>query len=262
MSDESNKENEMTNLTSGNDIAETEDMSVRNDNDDTTETIPAQNFGVDTDDAETVSAQNRSADNKAISTSSDIDDTEAVPLLRGTDDAAETMPVQDTGTETAVGAETETGIGMAAETEAGEETETGTKTWSETGTGSAASDVPPQPGYAPPVNFASGPAPSGAYVRVPRDLPKQMPKPQPPAGPSKATILLSLLPLFLGAVMLIVASAFPMVFASVPGSVDVRSLIAMGIVVLGALLIALAVLLGLASLIHKGTAKWRARRRQ
>jgi hypothetical protein len=40
------------------------------------------------------------------------------------------------------------------------------------------------------------PSPSGIYVQVPRDVPAQPASPQSPFGPSKATIVLSLLPLF------------------------------------------------------------------
>lgn len=319
MRDESNRENEMTNLTSDNDFVETQTMPAQNlradtDDNDDNKVMPVQNGNDDT--AETMLVQNSSADaadTEAMPPSNDNDDTtetmpvqnfdtaaasEAVTIQSSADDTTETLPVQNAdtvttgteddnlaqddnaannsseageggseagsqlGTETPAGAETETGIGMAAETEAGGVAETGTKTWNETGTDSAFSGVPPQPGHVLPSNFASGPAPSSAYVRVPRDVPQQMPKPQPPTGPSKATIILSLFPLCLGALMLIVGSAFPMVFAPVLGGVDVRSLIALFVVVLGALLIGLAVLLGLASLIHKGTAKWKARRRQ
>lgn len=244
MSSESNanRENDMTDSATDNDITETVAM-------------PAQNASADVAAADTEVMPNQRADN---------DVTEAIPASVNSLDMAEAEDDNHTNrdnpaNDASTAAETET------EDETGAGSEAGTKTWTGAGTeaGGATAKMPRQGGYVPPSNFATGgSAPSGAYVRVPRDVPPQMPKPQPPAGPSKATIVLSLLPLFLGALMLIVGSAFPMVFAPIPGGVDVRSLIAIGIVALGGLLIALAVLLGLASLIHQGAAKWRARRRR
>ncbi|MDF7641264.1 hypothetical protein PT279_06640 [Bifidobacterium sp. ESL0784] len=247
MSNESNEENEMTNPISDNDMAETAAMPAQNGNGDTTETMPIQNIDAgDTTDIEAVAVQNGNNDTtETISVqNADVfaDDAEDDDLAQNGNAAGESSEAEGSRTETETGSES--------------------VNQTEVGTGRTTSDAPNQAGYVPPSSFANGPAPSGAYVRVPRDLPQPMPQPQPPAGPSKATIVLSLLPLFLGAVMLFVGSVFPMVFGSVPGSVDVRSLIALFIVVLGALLIGLAVLLGLASLIQKGTAKWKARRRQ
>ncbi|WEV74448.1 hypothetical protein OZX74_02590 [Bifidobacterium sp. ESL0798] len=247
MSDESNEENEMTNPATDNDMIDTVAMPAQNGNGDTTETMPIQN--IDT---------------------GDRTDIEAVAVQNGNDDATEIVSVQDSDVfaddaEDDDLAQNSNAVSDSSEAEESRaETETGSESEYETGvgTGSTTSDAPNQAGYVSPSNFANGPAPSGAYVRVPRDVPPRMPKPQPPAGPSKATIVLSLLPLFLGALMLFIGSASPMVFASIPGGVDVRSLIAMAIVMLGALLIVLAALLGLASLIQKGTAKWKARRRQ
>ncbi|WEV59489.1 hypothetical protein OZX67_02770 [Bifidobacterium sp. ESL0728] len=259
MSDESNKENEMTDLTSDNDVAETVDMPVRNDNDDTIETIPAQNRSSDTAETEAMAVQSGDDDNTDTILVQDAGlvaaDVEDDNLAQNDNAASESFKAEGVG----IGTETQLETGTAADV--GYETATENESGIDTETGCASSDTR-QTGYVPPSNFADGPAPSSTYVRVPRDVPQQMQKPQPPAGPSKATIILSLLPLFLGAVMLFVASAFPMVFASVPGGVDVRSLIALFVVVLGALLIGLAVLLGLASLIHQGTAKWKARRRR
>lgn len=261
------------------DATETEAIPA---NDDTAETMSVQDFDTDAVDSEAAAVQSSADDTTETLPVQDADTvttgTEDEKLAQNDNAASDSSEAGEggseagsrPGTETAVGTETETGIEMVTETEAGEETKTGTKIWDEDETGTAFSDassqigyVPPQAArYVPPSNFASGPAPSGAYVRVPRDMPQQMPKPQPPTGPSKATIIFSLLPLCLGALMLIVGSAFPMVFMPVSGGADVRSLIALFVVVLGALLIGLAVLLGLASLIHKGTVKWKARRRQ
>ncbi|WEV52576.1 hypothetical protein [Bifidobacterium sp. ESL0704] len=194
-------------------------------------------------------------------TDNDMIDTVAMPASIDGSDTVETkhgdcLNDDNAANDASMASETEGegGTGNAAETEVG------TKTWTQSG--DATSQMPPQNGYVPSSDFdADGAASSGTYVRVPRDVPPRMPKPQPPAGPSKATIVLSLLPLFLGALMLFIGSASPMVFASIPGGVDVRSLIAMAIVMLGALLIVLAALLGLASLIHRFAAKRRAKAR-
>ncbi|WEV68969.1 hypothetical protein OZX73_06770 [Bifidobacterium sp. ESL0775] len=230
MNNESNEENEMTNPTSDNGMAETEAIPSQNIVDETTEAIPSQS--VDHDTTEVVTAQS-------------VDD-----------DTTETMLDQNTGVDVAAVEDNNQVQIDNAENEPPEVAKT------EAETGSVSSASPQQAGYVPPSNFASGPATSGTYVRVPRDLPQQMPKPLPPAGPSKATIVLSLLPLFLGAVTLIVGVAFPMVFAPISGGVDARSLIALGFVVLGALLIVLAVLLGMASLIHGFAAKRKTKSRQ
>lgn len=94
------------------------------------------------------------------------------------------------------------------------------------------------------------PSSSGIYVQVPRDVPAQPAGPQPPSGPSKATIVLSLLPLFFGVVVLMIAGMFPLNMAPIAQAVDVPKLLILSMAVLGMLLVVLAALLGLSSLKH------------
>ncbi|WEV72053.1 hypothetical protein [Bifidobacterium sp. ESL0790] len=102
------------------------------------------------------------------------------------------------------------------------------------------------PGY-----FVDGQG-SGSYIHVPRDVPGQPvwePSPQP-TGLSGMTILLSLLPLFLGVVALIVGIWFPIPLLPSMGGTDPRALAALVLAVLGGLLILVAGVWGLASAIR------------
>lgn len=306
MSNESNKENEMTNTADENDSAETAAIPACDVGNDVTDgaAVPAKDSDSDMIEASAMQRQDDVVDAADVAAgkveNAGDQTTEALPVVEPSDttgnesaDEAETIgeiagaPFDDTSdsTDSIRSAKTENenvleipadaededpahadnaGDDAAAARETGDETETAAEpgAGAEAGTGGAPSAMPNQTGYASPSNFAGASASSGTYVRVPRDMPQQMPQPQPPTGPSKPTVFLSLLPLFLGALMLFVGSAFPMIFAPISGGIDVRSLIAMAIVVLGALLIVLAALLALASLISKRMARRRAGRKQ
>ncbi|WEV42374.1 hypothetical protein OZX57_02605 [Bifidobacterium sp. ESL0682] len=253
MSEEPNVENEMTSLTSDKDMAEAKNRPVQGDDADVSDTDTIALHHRESDNAETMPIGNGGDNNDAIET---LPVTESFVILddKSVDDGAAATETIEVANDAVSGLEADDSAGSAEKAE--DESEHGPQT------SSTPSNASSRSGYVPPSNFASGSAPYGTYVHVPRDFPQQMPKPQPPAGPSKATILLSLLPLFLGALTLFIGSIFPMVFASVPGGVDMRSLVAMGIVLLGVLLIVLAALLGLASLIHKGTSKRKGANRQ